>query len=176
MSSAARAQSVDWFKQIGTDGTNVSRGVSADRMGHFYITGSTEDSLGGPSGGSSDAFIGKYDNAGNALWFRQLGTASSDDGYCVSADSIGNVYISGGTAGSLGRPNPGVSDVFVSKFDGAGNLIWTRQFGAALLNDSRGISAGSDGNVYVAGSTYPTFRGSRRQFLVNSGGRSAHEP
>ena len=40
----------------------------------------------------------------------------------VSADGLGNVYISGYTDGSLGGPNAGGDDAFVSKYDAAGTL------------------------------------------------------
>ena len=40
-------------------------------------------------------------------WVRQLGTSATDFSYGVSADGLGNVYISGFTDGSLGGPNAG---------------------------------------------------------------------
>ena len=40
----------------------------------------------------------------------------------MSADGLGNVYISGYTDGSLGGPNAGGYDAFVSKYDAAGTL------------------------------------------------------
>ena len=35
-------------------------------------------------------------------WTRQLGTSETDKSYGVSADGLGNVYISGWTEGTLG--------------------------------------------------------------------------
>ena len=54
-------------------------------------------------------------------WTRQLGTSAADQSHGVSADGLGNVYISGYTTGSLGGPNAGGDDAFVSKYDAAGN-------------------------------------------------------
>ena len=109
----------------------MSHGVSADGLGNVYISGYTDGSLGGPNAGGDDAFVSKYDAAGTLQWTRQLGTSSSDHSYGVSADGLGNVYISGHTGGSLGGPNAGSYDAFVSKYDAAGTLQWTRQLGTS---------------------------------------------
>ena len=47
-------------------------------------------------------------------WTRQLGTSSLDASYGVSADGLGNVYISGATRGSLGGANAGYADAFLA--------------------------------------------------------------
>jgi hypothetical protein len=49
-------------------------------------------------------------------WTRQLGTTDNEDCEGLSADGLGNVYISGGISGSLGGPNAGESDAFVAKY------------------------------------------------------------
>jgi hypothetical protein len=49
-------------------------------------------------------------------WTRQHGSSSDDVGRGVSADGLGNVYLSGTIEGSLGGTNAGLSDVFVAKF------------------------------------------------------------
>ena len=60
---------------------------------------STSRGLHRPPGGGQrwapDAFVSKYDATGNLLWTEQLGTASDDGSHGVSADGLGNVYISG---------------------------------------------------------------------------------
>ncbi|NOZ38935.1 MAG: PEP-CTERM sorting domain-containing protein [Planctomycetes bacterium] len=48
-------------------------------------------------------------------WTEQLGTSSLDESSGVSADGLGNVYISGFTSGNLGGPNAGGWDAFVAK-------------------------------------------------------------
>ena len=58
----------------------------------------------------------KYDATGTPQWTQQFGTSEGDYGYGVSADGLGNVYISGRTHGSLGGPNGGDFDAFVAKF------------------------------------------------------------
>ncbi|MGH7485296.1 MAG: SBBP repeat-containing protein, partial [bacterium] len=66
----------------------------------------------------------------------QLGTSAAESSRGVSADGLGNVYISGSTTGSLGGPFAGIIDAFVSKYDAAGALQWTRQLGTSGLSGS----------------------------------------
>jgi len=144
---------LQWTRQLGTASEDESYGVSADGLGNVYISGRTRGSLGGVNAGSEDAFVSKYDTAGALQWTRQLGTAGEDGSFGVSADDLGNVYISGYTEGSLGVPHAGSYDAFVSKYDASGDFLWTRQLGTASIDGSRGVSADSLGNVYISGNT-----------------------
>ena len=50
-------------------------------------------------------------------WVRQLGTTDIDEAYGVATDTDGNVYLTGDTSGSLGRPNQNYSyDAWVAKY------------------------------------------------------------
>jgi hypothetical protein len=106
--------------------------------------------------GSTDVFLIKYDAAGDLQWSRQIGTYTGEAGGTVSADALGNVYLTGSTQGNLvGGPDAGLGrpDAFVSKFDSAGNLQWTQQLGTADRDVSVGVSADGFGNVYISGDT-----------------------
>ena len=147
-----------WTRQLGTTEEDQSSGVSADGLGNVYITGFTAGSLAEPNAGGYDAFVSKYDAQGNLLWTRQLGTPEDDKSYGVSADGLGNVYISGITSGSLGRSRAGHDyDAFVSKYDSQGNLLWTRQLGTSAWDQSNAVSADRLGNVFIAGFTEDSF-------------------
>ena len=150
---------VQWTRQIGSSGDDIGFGVSADGLGNVYIAGRTDGSLGESNAGGSDAFVRKYDAAGVLQWTRQMGTVSYEFCLGVSADGSGNVYISGYTGGSLGGPNAGTHDAFVSKYDAAGALQWTRQIGTASVDASYGVSADALGNVYISGITFGSLGG-----------------
>ena len=126
---AESAYKTEWTRELSTTGTACACGVSADGLGNVYISGYTTGMLDKTNYGSLDAFVSKYDAQGKLLWTRQLGTTEEDQSSGVSADGLGNVYITGFTAGSLGGPNAGGYDAFVSKYDAQGNLLWTRQLG-----------------------------------------------
>ncbi len=158
---------LEWTRQLGTGEYDASWGVSADGMGNVYISGHTDGSLEGPNAGGRDAFVAKYDGSGTLEWTRQLGTSESDTTYGVSADGMGNVYISGHTRGSLGGPNTGDLDGFVAKYDASGTLEWTRQLGTSESESCWGVSADGLGNAYMSGNTRGSLGG------PNTGGQDA---
>ena len=146
-----------WTRQLGTTDDDAAYGVSADGLGDAYASGHTRGSLGGPNAGGDDAFVAKYDSTGNLLWTRQIGSAQDDASYAVSADGLGNVYISGHTRGSLNGSNAGGDDAFAAKFTSYGSLSWIRQFGTVGEDRAWGISADRFGNVFVAGQANGSF-------------------
>ena len=145
-----------WTQQLGTIDNDNAEGVSSDALGNIYISGTTYGSLGGPNAGEEDAYVAKYNSNGSHQWTRQLGTNVADGGTDVSADGLGNVYISGYTRGGLGGPNPdGSYDAFVAKYGSDGSLKWTRQ----LVDTTWGEAVAADGvgNVYISGFNRQTY-------------------
>ena len=156
VASAAQAEPPyvnTWTRQLGTGSYDYGRGVAVDAGGNVYITGYTSGDLGGPNAGGYDTFLSRYDGAGTLAWTRQLGTGSADYSLGVALDADGNVYITGRTSGDLGEPNAGYGDAFLSKYDGAGTLAWTRQPGTGSYDASFGVAVDPDGNVYIVGIT-----------------------
>jgi Beta-propeller repeat len=84
---------------------------------------------------------------------RQLGTPGYDIPLGISNDPFGNVYIGGGTTGSLGGPNAGLRDALVVKYNNQGNQLFTKQFGTSAFDTIYGIGTDNQGNVYVGGTT-----------------------
>lgn len=158
LSASANAQEVQWLRQFGTPFPDGAGSVVTDSTG-VYATGSTADALPAQSSaGAFDAFVRKYDSAGQELWTRQFGTSSHDEGLGVAADATG-VYVVGRTEGALaGHSSAGSSDAFVRKYDSEGNELWTRQFGTAGHDEALAVATGANG-VYVAGTTEGTMPG-----------------
>jgi hypothetical protein len=129
--------------------------AATDAPGSFYLARSMF---------ASDIFLTKYDSDGNELWTRQFGTRPSFDNdevlTSIVVDPLGGVYVAGYTSGSLdGTPNRGGRDVFVVKFDQAGNKVWARQFGTSDHDFASALAADPEGGVYVAGGKdHPEFR------------------
>jgi hypothetical protein len=129
--------------------------AATDASGSFYLARSVF---------ATDIFLTKLDPNGQELWTRQFGTRpgfpNDDVLTSIVVDPGGGVYVSGYTSGSLdGGPNRGGRDVFVVKFDQAGNNLWARQFGTSDHDFGSGLAADPDGGVYVAGGKdHPEFR------------------
>jgi hypothetical protein len=125
-----------------------------------YVAGFTSGTLPEQTsaGGANDAFVRKYDAAGNELWTRQFGTSGSDLAFAISVDASG-AYVAGSTDGTLsGQTSAGGADAFVRNYDAAGNELWTRQFGTSGFDEARAISVDASG-AYVAGITDGTLPG-----------------
>jgi hypothetical protein len=147
------AGNAQWTHQFGTAGQDQAYGISSDGANGVYVAGSTTGNLGGPNAGGFDAFVRKYDAAGTVQWTQQLGTTGNDIAQAISASKTGSVFVVGNTSGALGGPNAGQTDAFVTKYDAAGTLQWTKQFGTAANDYAYGAAADTHGNVFVVGYT-----------------------
>lgn len=144
-----------WNRQFGGAGSTADvQGIASDGYGNIYVSGYTEGSLGGANAGESDAFIRKYDAAGNVLWTYQLGSPGRDDSNRIWADGLGNILIAGTTFGDLVAPLTGTtSDAWVALLreylagdynaddviDATDYTVWKSSFGSTT-------SLAADGN------------------------------
>ncbi|MFH0893680.1 MAG: SBBP repeat-containing protein [Bacteroidota bacterium] len=102
------------------------------------------------------------------VWARGFASTSTSNtvyGNSVTTDSAGNVYTTGyfwGTAdfdpgpSSYPLTSAGNDDVYVTKIDASGNLVWAVRFGGTSADYGWGIAADSAGNVFVTGVFYNT--------------------
>jgi uncharacterized protein (TIGR03437 family) len=143
-----------WARQFGTDGSEFAGAVVADADG-IYISGATSGRL--PEQVTTagyDAFLRRYDNAGNVVWTRQF-SATRDVLATSLALDVGALFLAGNVFGTLpGQAGGGGAneDVFVRKYDLNGNPAWTRQFGAEGADFALGVAIGF-GGLFIAGST-----------------------
>ncbi|MDB4090930.1 SBBP repeat-containing protein [Crocinitomicaceae bacterium] len=92
-------------------------------------------------------------------WAIGLGSTDASTGNDITVDNSGNVYTAGGFSGSVDfDPGPGVltlnatsTDIFISKHDNLGNLIWAKQFGGSDSEGANKIAVDDIGNVYITG-------------------------
>ncbi len=144
-----------WTREFGTAGGESAGGVAVDGAGNVYVGGNTNGTLPGQtSAGGFDTFLRKYDAAGNELWTREFGTPDEDVGGLLALDAAGNAYVEG----RVGAIASGTTNVFVRKYDPAGNVVWISQFGSQVT-DAGGVAVDGSGNVYAAGTTNGTLPG-----------------
>ncbi|MCH7793406.1 MAG: SBBP repeat-containing protein, partial [Planctomycetes bacterium] len=150
-----------WIRQFGDSADDAGSALAPDGEGGVFVAGGTDNSLAGPNAGcmpqycSSDVFLARYDANGNRLWIRQFGTSAEDSAFALAPDGAGGVMITGWTHGSLGGPNAGLytNDVFLARYDSAGNQLWIRQFGTSTSDDVRALAPDGSGGVMIAGGT-----------------------
>lgn len=105
---------------------------------------------------SYDAFVGGFDLNGNLQWLTTTGSAAEDQAMAVVCDNSGNTFITGYIGGTVTNavaslPFNGWNDVFVSKLNTAGEMLWMRQAGGPKLDLGTGIAIDEKDNVYVTG-------------------------
>lgn len=153
-----------WAKQVGGQNDDYASGISTDITGNCYVTGfffiqgavSTYGTTTITQAGDADMFISKFSAAGNMLWVRNGGGKNEDASFGITTDAGGNTYVAGyfsGTAlfGNNKIVSKGYSDIFVAKYDAAGNLIWIRTGGGAYQDEAYAITTDDSGNCYVTG-------------------------
>ncbi len=158
----AAEPSFEWLAAGGGPKSDKTRGVAVDSQGNVFMTGETIDSgtfgdVNRESLGSNDFFLAKVSPEGRFLWVRSLGGSLVDRGYAVVADAAGNAYVTGHyqstDAKALGKtlPNAGDYDIFLAKYDPAGELLWIRTAGGKGYDYGHGIVLDSKGDVVISG-------------------------
>ncbi len=108
------------------------------------------------------ALVGMSSQAQSWQWAQSFGGTQTDAGNSITTDLHGNVYVTGtynATSIAFGNDtltNATNKNFFVTKFNGNGNVLWTR--GSTGNSKASGTSITTDlsGNVYVAG-TFNSF-------------------
>jgi Ca2+-binding RTX toxin-like protein len=153
-----------WNKQFGSSKFDLAVAITTDKLGNFYLVGSTQGDLAGKptQAEQQDAWLGKYDSNGNQLWIRQLGDSIVNGGSDVTVDDNGNVYVAGLTVTPDQRPVAIIDaqdDFWVTKYDVNGTQQWFTKVGTdpsypAIWDEAYGIALAKDGSVYSTGWTY----------------------
>lgn len=77
---------------------------------------------------------------------------ASSTARAVARGPDGSLYVVGDTTGKIDGATPkSSSDVFISKFDTTGKLVWTRLLGSAAPAQGFSVAVGANGTVAVAG-------------------------
>lgn len=144
-----------WTRQYGSYERDFAKGVAFDPAGGVYVVGQTFGTLAGQtSAGGWDAYVRKYDPAGQEIWTRQFGGGGADVSSGVDIDSQGNVVVAGSTRATLpGQQTAGEYDAFVRSFDRDGNTLWTRQFGTHNDDHAVALAIGPGDDIVVTGGT-----------------------
>ncbi len=150
-----------WVNKGGGSGWDVGSGVTIDNAGNCFITGSyrntgTFGTTSFTSAGNYDAFVAKYDSNGTFLWAKSAGGTLEDKALSIGTDITGNCYVSGffnGTAtiGTATLISSGNSDIWLAKYDNAGNFIWAKQAGGNQADEGKYLVTDAAGNSFMTG-------------------------
>lgn len=160
---------------LGGNKTDFGMGIAL-ASGNAYVVGTTNSTNFPTTGGAirsalgtaaANAFVTELNGSGNGLLYSTyLGGSVSDQGTGIGVDSAGNFYVTGYTTShdfptvdplQSSLASAGNSDVFVAKFNPAGNsLLYSTYLGGSSVDAGAAIAVDSFGSAYVTGATQST--------------------
>jgi len=92
----------------------------------------------------------------NHVWSKRFGDAGEQWASCIAVDTAGNVIVAGQFWSTIDfgggvLASTGMEDIFIAKFDSAGNHLWSKRFGDAEHQYAFGIAVDESGSVIVTG-------------------------
>lgn len=175
---------VFWAKRAGGNYVDYAKSITTDAFGNVYITGCFYSAsitfgtytLSNSGSSGADIYIVKYDPNGNLLWAKREGggsTSNDDSGKGITMDNFGNVYITGyfnslfitfGAYALSNSASAGFSEIFIVKYDPAGNVLWAKSAGGSNHDSGNAIAMDDSGNAYITG----FFRSPSISFATNT--------
>ena len=155
----------------GSNNDDFANACAVDISNNIYIAGHTSSTnlitTGGHQntfGGTTDAFLVKFNPSGTLVWSTFYGGSLSDKGMGCASDALGNIYLTGETSSTTNISTVGahqtakgsVSDGFLVKFNSSGVRQWATYYGGNGNDYSRSCYVDGIGNVYIAGESMST--------------------
>lgn len=178
------AQTFEWGKNLTGSQWQEVRSLAIDEDKNVYtggMFGGTIDFNPGndifklTSAGGFDAFVLKFDAAGNFIWVKNFGGMLEESLESVKVDALHNVFIAGRFSGTSDfDPGPGVYnltsagqlDFYVVKLDSSGIFCWAKGFGNIETNWLYSMDIDQNSNVVITGMY--TFNGFFDNFSVGA--------
>ena len=162
LNSIAQSPTWQWAKSAGGSSSDYGRSVATDGSGNIVVTGNFSFTIDFgtttlTNAGVNDIFIVKYDAAGNVLWAKRAGGGTDEYCYSVATDDSGNIFITGSfygstlTFGTTTLINAGNCNMFIVKYDAAGNVLWAKSAGGSDYDGGNSVATDGSGNVLVTG-------------------------
>jgi hypothetical protein len=151
-----------WKKAWGTASADDFAGAVIDNAGFLYFTGASQ-----PDGYLGDIFVTKINladqskvwsislDAGYQDWFPSPSENGHSNGgggsRCIAIDNSGDIYIAG-------TSKQGFNEVFVTKINSSGTIVWQRFWKAANTSVASASAKAyaldvANGKVFITGST-----------------------
>jgi hypothetical protein len=135
--------------------------LAVDADGNIYFTGIFYlDTRFGPFRldpvSSPDIFLVKTDPDGDVIWAKMISGTSDDYTTDLIIDPAGDLVLCGRylrdiTLGTTKLTALGHYDIFLAKFDAAGNAIWARSAGGTGMDLGQAVAGDKSGNIFLTG-------------------------
>jgi len=151
-----------WLKIIKSLNMGCCHGkfITTDNQNNYYISGNFENNIDFTDTvlylEQGNCFFAKYDHNDNFQWARQ---APYGNFHSIVCDEYQNVYIGGQFYGTTNfgddtLTSNGISDIFISRYNSAGDLQWIRQAGGIGDDGSYSITSNDNNNFIITGNFY----------------------
>ena len=155
--------------KIAGSGNDNADYIDRDAAGNIYIAGrfaSTCDMDPGPgvftltANGTADMYLAKYNSSGAFVWAYAIGAAGSERANSLNVDAAGNIYLTGvfsttvdfdPGSGTANLTSAGGNDIFVARYDSAGNYVWAFNLGGTGSDAGEVVLNDGTGNFYLGG-------------------------
>lgn len=154
---------IQWAKAVTGNNANLITGIAFDNYQSVFLTGYFGGNLTignktvSSTSPSYDIFLAKVEAGnGSAEWLVRAGSTYEDGSNAVCSDESGNPTITGYFAGTAMFGNNAVTyadynDVFIARYDTAGNNLWVRAGKGLQLDFGTAIACDNSGNVFATG-------------------------
>lgn len=150
-----------WSRAAGGSGMDVITGIDADDQDNLYLTGTFDtlcvvETVGLNPVDERDLFVARYDATGALQWANGFGGTDDDESGGVATDAWGNVYLAGRFKstidfGGTTLVSGGADDVFLTKIDSTGAVLWAHQEGGPQFAAATDVAVGPQGTPHITG-------------------------
>jgi len=126
---------MEWSRSYGSNDWDWGYQVSPLASGGYALVG-----YGDGLAPQTSAYVVRVDADGTELWARAIYSTGADEGYTVTEDAEGNLYVGGRT---LGMGVPASVSAFITKLSANGDHLWTRVLPHAIeVIDLKAVAGG----------------------------------
>ncbi len=147
-----------WQKNYGGNGNDYIHGLLPTQDGGLIMKGYTLSSDLPSYKGGFDIWLVKIDNIGNIQWQKTYGGSDDDGLHAVDLceHPNGGYIMTASTESADGdiTSNKGEGDSWLVRLSSTGNIIWAKNFGGSLDEDTHCVMITPDTGYIVAGHSY----------------------
>jgi len=147
-------------------GITADGGVAATRLTRFDdpaggMTRRTYGTITATDAAATERAKMAYEDAKDTKKKEPGPVAAAASAAAIATDAQGFSYVVGTTAGDMdaNRSAGGKDDLFLTKVDSEGQVVWRRNLGAAGSSSGAAVTVAPDGGIVVAGSVQGAFDG-----------------
>ena len=153
-----------WAQSLGGSADDKANAIATDKSGNVFLAAyfySPTISVGTfnftNAGNVGDILLVKFDASGNVLWAKREGGPGLEIPYTIKVDNSDNIIVAGRFSslsvdfGEYTLNQAGSMDVFVVKYNSAGNVLWAKGAGGTGNDEAYSLDFDPSGNIYVAG-------------------------